>query len=170
MSVYSTVIVSLASLHFHVHPNCTGVPARHGPAHMDRGPVTGFVLETNGSGAVYLSGDTVWYEGTVAVASRFDVRLAVRFTGAARVPAVGLDHLTMTAAEAAQAARLFANAPIVPLHFQGWRHFSESRAEITQAFADAGISRQLRWLEPGVPTAIFGKQSVGAPAAGPTPP
>lgn len=46
----------------------TGTPARHGPARGNRGPVTGFVLTSTESlpalpGALYLSGDTVWYEG-----------------------------------------------------------------------------------------------------------
>ena len=43
----------------------TGTPARHGPAHADRGPVIGFVLTFTDDPAVgiYLSGDTVWYEG-----------------------------------------------------------------------------------------------------------
>ncbi|HVP46467.1 MAG TPA: hypothetical protein VMT32_07785 [Bryobacteraceae bacterium] len=60
----------------------------------------------------------------------------------------------MTAAEAVEAARLFANAPIVPLHFEGWEHFSESRGEIMGAFVHAGMTERLRWLNPGVPTAI----------------
>lgn len=132
----------------------TGTPARHGPAHMDRGPVTGFVLDSDGAGAVYISGDTVWYEGAAAVGSRFDIRLAVLFMGAARVAAAGPDHLTMTAAEAVEAARVFANAPIVPLHFEGWRHFSESRDDIERAFTGAGLAGRLRWLNPGVATDV----------------
>lgn len=134
----------------------TGTPARHGPAHMDRGPVTGFVLETGDakSGAVYISGDTVWYEGAATVASCFDVRIAILFMGAARVAAVGPDHLTMTATEAVEAARSFPNAAIVPLHFEGWAHFSESRDEIARAFTTAGMAERLRWLNAGVPTAI----------------
>ena len=108
----------------------------------------------SGAGAVYISGDTVWYEGAAAVGSRFDIRLAVLFMGAARVAAAGPDHLTMTAAEAVEAARVFANAPIVPLHFEGWRHFSESRDDIERAFTGAGLAGRLRWLNPGVATDV----------------
>jgi L-ascorbate metabolism protein UlaG (beta-lactamase superfamily) len=69
--------------------------------------------------------------------------------GAARVPEVGPFHLTMTAVEAVEAARAFACAAIVPLHFEGWAHFSEGREEISQAFAAAGLNDRLRWPEPG---------------------
>jgi hypothetical protein len=39
-------------------------PARHGPARLDRGPVIGFVLSflDDPASAVYISGDTVWYD------------------------------------------------------------------------------------------------------------
>ena len=37
----------------------------------------------------------------------------------------------------------------MPLHFEGWAHFSESRAEIDRAFAAAGLTDRLRWPIPG---------------------
>jgi L-ascorbate metabolism protein UlaG (beta-lactamase superfamily) len=69
--------------------------------------------------------------------------------GAARVPEVGPQHLTFTAAEAVSAARLFGDAVIVPLHFEGWAHYSESRSHIDAAFADARLTHRLRILESG---------------------
>jgi L-ascorbate metabolism protein UlaG (beta-lactamase superfamily) len=128
----------------------TATPARHGPAQVERGPVIGFVLERDGeAGAVYLSGDTVWYEGVAEVAARFRVRTAVLFLGAARVAAVGDWPLTFTAEGAVEAARAFAGASVVPLHFEGWEHFSESRVEVEAAFARAGLGDRLRWPVPG---------------------
>jgi L-ascorbate metabolism protein UlaG (beta-lactamase superfamily) len=129
----------------------TATPARHGPAHADRGPVVGFALAFRDDPAdvLYLSGDTVWYEGVREVSERFSVRTAVLFMGAARVRAVGEWHLTFTAAEGVEAARAFSKATIVPLHFEGWEHFSESRSDIDQAFQDAGLADRLRWLTPG---------------------
>jgi L-ascorbate metabolism protein UlaG (beta-lactamase superfamily) len=129
----------------------TATPARHGPAGSDRGPVVGFVLEAGGAGgpAVYVSGDTVWFEGVAEVARRFQVGAAVLFLGAARVAEVGPDHLTMTAEEAVRSALAFPRATVVPLHFEGWAHFSEDRAAIASAFAAAGLAERLRWPEPG---------------------
>jgi L-ascorbate metabolism protein UlaG (beta-lactamase superfamily) len=131
----------------------TATPARHGPDGGDRGPVIGFLMAAaeQPDAGIYVSGDTVWYEGVEQVARRARVRCAILFLGAARVRAVGPAHLTFTAEEAVQAARTFGDALIVPLHFEGWEHFSEGRADIEEAFARAGLADRLRWLEPGVP-------------------
>jgi L-ascorbate metabolism protein UlaG (beta-lactamase superfamily) len=130
----------------------TGTPARHGPTDGDRGPVTGFVLtvDEQPESGVYVSGDTVWYEGMADIAQRFPIKLAILFMGAARVPEVGPHHLTLTAEEGVVAARAFSQAAIVPLHFEGWAHFSEGRADIEAAFAKANLANRLHWLTPGV--------------------
>jgi L-ascorbate metabolism protein UlaG (beta-lactamase superfamily) len=130
----------------------TAAPARHGPPDGDRGPVIGFVLHRRNATnhAVYFSGDTVWYEGVVDVARRFSVDLALLNMGAARVAAAGPSHLTFTGAEGVKAAGAFPEATIVPLHFEGWAHFSESRADVETAFAAAGLQDRLRWLRSGI--------------------
>ncbi len=135
----------------------TGAPARHGPADQDRGPVTGFILTLRDmpERAIYISGDTVWYEGVAEVARRFSVCVAVLFMGAARVQEVGPAHLTFTAGEAVEAARLFDQATILPLHYEGWEHFSENRQQIESAFESAGLASRLRWLPPGRPETVF---------------
>lgn len=128
----------------------TGVPGRHGPEENDRGPVIGFVLQTDlGGPALYVSGDTVWYDGLREIGQRYDVDRAILFMGAARVPEVGPYPLTMSADDGVQFARVFPKAAIVPLHYEGWKHFSESRAEITAAFDRAELAGRLHWLEPG---------------------
>lgn len=45
-------------------------------------------------------------------------------------------------------------ALLVPVHYEGWEHFSESRSEIERAFAAAGLAGRLRWPAPGAPTEI----------------
>lgn len=131
----------------------TSTPARHGPPGGDRGPVTGFVLELAGRGepAVYVTGDTVWYEGVAEVAQRFTVGAVLLFAGAARVSAAGPSHLTFDARDAVELARAFPAAVIAPLHYEGWEHFSEGRPELERAFGDAGLSTRLRWLTSGEP-------------------
>jgi L-ascorbate metabolism protein UlaG (beta-lactamase superfamily) len=134
----------------------TGTPARHGPAGADRGPVIGFVLALAESpeSAIYISGDTVWYEGVAEVSQRFSVQIAILFMGAAQVAAAGPAPLTFTANEGVEAARAFADAVIIPLHYEGWEHFSESRKDIQDAFAAAGLDSRLRWMEPGRATEV----------------
>ena len=103
-------------------------------------------------GAVYVSGDTVWYDGTLEVSERFDVRIALLFCGAARVAVAGENDLTMSADDAVMAARALPRATIVPLHYEGWEHFTQSRAHIERAFAKAGLDQRLAWLPAGTPT------------------
>lgn len=124
----------------------TATPARHGPAGGDRGPVTGFVLTRGDTGpAVYVSGDTVWFEGVAEVVRRFDIVIAVLFMGAARVAATGAAAITMTAADGVQFARACPGATIVPVHFEDWAHFSEHGDTIQRAFEAAGLAQRLRW-------------------------
>lgn len=126
----------------------TAVPARHGPAGGDRGPALGFVLEADGK-TIYFSGDTVWFEGVEEIARRFRADVALLNCGAAKVAAAGPHHLTFTAAEGVEIARRWPDAAIVPLHFEGWQHFSEGRREIEDAFRTAGLEKRVRWLTPG---------------------
>ena len=134
----------------------TGTPARHGPAGGDRGPVTGFVLAYQDAPArgVYVAGDTVWYDGVAEVARRFPVAVVVLNMGAARVAAAGPHALTMTAADGIATAQAFPAATIVPLHFEGWAHFTESRDQIQQAFVQAGLAARLCWIAPGATVSL----------------
>lgn len=137
----------------------TATPARHGPVDGDRGPCIGFLLEpVDGDRVpgpvVYVSGDTVWYEAVEAIGRGMIVHFAFLNLGAARVPAAGPHHLTFTAEEAVQLARAWPSATLIPLHFEGWRHFSEGRSEVDAAFQAAGLSHRLHWMPAGVPTLL----------------
>jgi L-ascorbate metabolism protein UlaG (beta-lactamase superfamily) len=131
-------------------------PARHGPVGGDRGPVIGFVVHFTDTpqNCVYISGDSVWYEGMQEVAGRFAVSVAVLHLGAARVLIVGAHHITMTAEEAVEVARALSDATIVPVHFEGWQHFSEGKSEILEAFRRANLEQRLVWPIAGQPTEI----------------
>jgi L-ascorbate metabolism protein UlaG (beta-lactamase superfamily) len=128
----------------------TATPARHGPYGCEArsGPVTGFALRRAGSPqaeTLYFSGDTVWFDGVAEVARWFHVTTAVLNMGAARVEAAGPAPLTMTAQDGIELARAMPDATIVPLHFEDWAHFSESRKIIESAFQAAGLQERLRW-------------------------
>jgi L-ascorbate metabolism protein UlaG (beta-lactamase superfamily) len=121
------------------------------------GEVAGFVIQRlNNSGpAVYVTGDTVWYERVAEVARRLSVAAIVLFAGAARVKARGPEALTMTHEDALATAAAFPDALIFPVHHNGWEHFSESQQTLKDAFAQAGVIHRLRPLEPGVPVEIL---------------
>jgi L-ascorbate metabolism protein UlaG (beta-lactamase superfamily) len=120
------------------------------------GEVTGFVLayDDQPREAIYISGDTVWFEGVAEVGRRFHVNAIVLFMGAARLPERGPAALTMTTADALETARAFPGAAIVPVHYQGWAHFTEGPDDIARAFAGAGLSGRLRLLQPGESIAL----------------
>ena len=133
----------------------TATPARHGPAGIEplAGDVIGFVLSpAGGARPIYITGDTVWYDGVADVARRFHAGLVLLFAGAAKTR--GAFHLTMDANDAIETAHAFPDATIVPVHYEGWAHFSESGDDLVQAFKTLGIGNRLRMLEPGVATAI----------------
>ncbi|HZC04954.1 MAG TPA: MBL fold metallo-hydrolase [Ktedonobacterales bacterium] len=136
----------------------TATPARHGPEQVAplAGHVTGWLLEWDGQrrGAVYLSGDTVLFEGVEEVAHRGRVSVALLNFGAARAQRFGPFDITFTGDEGAQVARLLGDATIIPLHYEGWSHFSQGRAEVEQAFAAAGLTERLRVLPIGQPVTL----------------
>jgi L-ascorbate metabolism protein UlaG (beta-lactamase superfamily) len=136
----------------------TATPARHGPhgAEAYSGQVAGFVLswEQEASRTLYFSGDTVWYEELTQVAQRFEVGVALLNLGAARLEVLGPVDLTMNAQGAIKAARTFLAATLVPVHVEGWAHFSESQAQANQLLTQAGLINRFVWLKPGVPALL----------------
>ncbi|MBS2536588.1 MBL fold metallo-hydrolase [Catenulispora sp. NF23] len=130
----------------------TGVPALHGPEGSEPvvGEVTGFVLTGEGLPTVYVSGDNASLDLVREIAARYaPVDVALLFAGGARTPLLDFAYLTLTSAEAAQAATILRAGAVVPLHFEQWAHFSEGGEQLQAAFAAAGQSDQLHLLKPG---------------------
>ena len=130
-------------------------PARHGPVGIEplTGDVIGFLIGLEQPGdAIYISGDTVWYEGVAEVARRFRPRLVIPFAGAARTR--GAFRLTMDGNDAIETAHAFKDALIAPIHTDGWAHFTESGAELAAAFEALGLGERLRALKPGTATRL----------------
>jgi L-ascorbate metabolism protein UlaG (beta-lactamase superfamily) len=134
----------------------TATLARHGPAGIEplSGDVIGFVVSSNKSGSrpIYVSGDTVWYDGVAEVARRFKAGVVLPFAGAAQTR--GPFHLTMDTNDAIETARAFPDALIVPVHTDGWAHFRQNAGDLRATFDTLGFGSRLRILEPGVATVI----------------
>jgi L-ascorbate metabolism protein UlaG (beta-lactamase superfamily) len=132
----------------------TATPARHGPHGIEplAGDVIGFVVSSKDSRPVYISGDTVWYDGVAEVARRFKAGVVLPFAGAAQTR--GPFHLTMDTNDTIETARAFGDAVIVPLHTDGWAHFRQNANDLRVSFEALGVGSRIRLLEPGVATAI----------------
>ncbi len=73
---------------------------------------------------------------------------AILFAGAAETR--GRFNLTMNNNNnAIEAAHAFGQAEIVPVHNDGWAHFSETLADFAQAFATLGLSGRVVLLAAG---------------------
>ncbi len=147
LAPWQQVLVTAADGHSLV---VTATLARHGPWGIEpiSGPVTGFVVSTpDGRDLVYVTGDTVWYEGTAEVARRFRPATVVMNTGRAQTR--GPFHLTMDGNDALEAARAFPGARLVGIHNEGWAHFTESAADLERAFSALGQRERLLALERG---------------------
>lgn len=133
----------------------TATPCRHGPpgSHPIVGDVIGFALKWEGQedGVLWVSGDTVLYDGVREVATRLDVDTAVLHLGGVRFPISGPLRYTMTAAEAVELVALIDPREAIPIHYEGWKHFREGRAAIEAELASAppGVRDRFRWLPIG---------------------
>lgn len=141
--LFGGTVIGLDSWETHElgHVTVTAVPALHGPPGSEPlvGTVTGFVLESPGEPTVYVSGDNASLSLVEQIADRFpDIDIAVLFAGAVRVP--GIDGLlTLSATDAAEAARTLGASRVVGLHVEDWEHFTENAADFAAAFSGTGL-------------------------------
>ena len=135
----------------------TATPCRHGPplSHPIVGDVIGFALRWDGQehGVLWISGDTVLFDGVRQVADRLQVDTAILHLGGVRFPVFRPLRFTMTAAEAVELCGQIRPRTIIPVHYEGWQHFRQGREEIEREFATAPeeIRESVRWLPIGEP-------------------
>lgn len=136
----------------------TATPAQHGIliARPFAGQTIGFMLEweSQQNGALYISGDTIYYHGIDEIAERFTVSVGIFHLGRASFPLTGPIRFTMDAKDGVQAAQKLNPHTIIPIHYEGWKHFAEGRNIIEKQFAQAGISEKVKWLSLGEPTQV----------------
>ena len=164
----------------------TATPAHHRPRWLPElgHQVIGFLLEWDAvpgaldapaNGAIYISGDTVYFGGIKELGERsqrahegkpsqparhwwrpwkeiprrdMKIGTALLHLGAVRFLVPGL-HYTFTAGEAARTARETGAKTVIPIHYEDkvWDHFKQTRDDYIGAFKDAGTP-ELTWLHP----------------------
>jgi L-ascorbate metabolism protein UlaG (beta-lactamase superfamily) len=124
-------------------------------AHSTRRPntgreVTGFVITSAGVPTVYVSGDNASLDLVQAVAERLGpIDVAVLFAGAAQTALLGDAYLTLTSAQAAQAARILAARRVFPVHYNSWTHFHRRPRESVAGVHRSRSRRPNHLLAPG---------------------
>jgi L-ascorbate metabolism protein UlaG (beta-lactamase superfamily) len=138
----------------------TATPCRHGPR-LSRpivGDVVGFALRWDGQehGVLWVSGDTVLFDGVREVAERLTVDIALLHAGGVRFPVTGPLHYSLTGGAFAETVALVRPRTTVPVHYEGWSHFHDGREAIDRAFATAPDEARasLRWLPLGEPVDV----------------
>ena len=138
----------------------TATPCRHGPphSHFIVGDVIGFALRWDGQehGVLWISGDTVLYDGVREVADRLTVDTALLHLGGVQFPVTGPVRYTMTARDAVELCGLIRPRAAIPIHYEGWKHVRQGATAIEAEFARAPeeIRARIRWLPIGVPVEI----------------
>jgi L-ascorbate metabolism protein UlaG (beta-lactamase superfamily) len=133
----------------------TATPCRHGPplSHPLIGDVIGFALRWDGQehGVLWISGDTVLYDGVRQVADRLRVDVALLHLGGVQFPVTGPVRYTMTGRDAVELCRLLRPRTAIPIHYEGWAHFRDGREAVERTLAGAppDVAARFRWLPIG---------------------
>jgi L-ascorbate metabolism protein UlaG (beta-lactamase superfamily) len=130
----------------------TALHAQHGPDGTDeiQGPVLGFLLEAPGAGRIYVSGDNASRDVVRAIVERTgEVEIAILNAGAVQLPKFDGAYLTLSADHAADVTRILGARVVIPLHFEGWAHFTQGADQLLAAFRGNGIRDRLLMLERG---------------------
>ena len=130
----------------------TAVHAQHGPDGSDelQGPVLGFVLAAPGAETVYISGDNASRDVVRSIVEKTGaLEIAILNAGAVQLSKFDGAYLTLSADHAADVAKILQARVVIPLHFEGWGHFTQGANELKAAFSGNGIRDRLVMLERG---------------------
>jgi L-ascorbate metabolism protein UlaG (beta-lactamase superfamily) len=131
----------------------TAVPGQHalGLARRLLPPVMGSVLEFASGATVehrlYITGDTLYFDGLAEIPNRFTLDSAVAHLGGTTLPG-GL-VVTMDAAQGVALMRTLDPVPVVPVHYDDYGVFKSPLADFEAAAREAGYAGRVRRVERG---------------------
>ncbi|KIJ36151.1 hypothetical protein M422DRAFT_261478 [Sphaerobolus stellatus SS14] len=138
----------------------TGTPCKHVPG----GEVVGFIVESADFGtasdgrpnAIYFSGDTVYIEDLKKIKDKWHIAAAIFNWGNAKTfMREEVIKITLDGKDAVQLFKDIGADVLIPIHFEGWEHFTQSKDALEKDFKEGGIEDKVRWLTPGKPTKVL---------------
>ncbi|NOU46264.1 MAG: MBL fold metallo-hydrolase [Bacteroidales bacterium] len=139
----------------------TATPAQHRPWWIPKffsGNVIGFIIEFDEQkdGVIYISGDTVYFNGIDEVASKYKIDIGVFHVGSAQFRYLtGFGQYTMDSKDLVKAVKVLNPNVIVPIHHNGWSHFKESDRLLYQTLSENEFTKkQTTFLTSGQKTTI----------------
>lgn len=139
----------------------TAIPAQH--TNIKRlnkivGKVIGFTIEWEGqkNGCLYISGDTVLFEGIYELQKRKKINTAILHLGAGAFPYLKKNlRLTMNGEEAIKTTKLLNTNTTIPIHYEGWWHFKQSVKSLKNEIEKSEENDKFLWLTSGVETELL---------------
>lgn len=139
----------------------TAIPAQHtNIKRLDRlmGKVLGFTIEWDGqeNGCIYISGDTVLFEGIYELAAKKKVDIAILHLGAGAFPYLKRNlRVTMNGEEAIETAKLLNPNSVIPIHYEGWWHFRQNTKSLKNEIEKSTQNGKFLWLKSGIETELM---------------
>jgi L-ascorbate metabolism protein UlaG (beta-lactamase superfamily) len=136
----------------------TATPAQHHPWWLPEffsGEVIGFVIELSNASrtVIYISGDTVYFNGIREVAKRFKVDVGIFHVGSVEFRYLtGFGRYTMNSNDLIKAVHTLQPRLVIPIHHKGWSHFKEKEGVLKKKIAvDPDIASRTQYLISGEP-------------------
>lgn len=139
----------------------TAAPAQHRPSWLPEffsGKVIGFIIgfDAQTEGVIYISGDTVFFEGVKEVGRRYKIDIGIYHVGSVQFRYItGFGRYTMNGNDLMKA--FYATSPrlMIPIHHKGWSHFKEREQALMKTINDHPLaSASLKILQSGVRTIL----------------
>jgi L-ascorbate metabolism protein UlaG (beta-lactamase superfamily) len=136
----------------------TAIPAQHtNIKRLDKimGKVIGFTLEWEGqtNGCMYISGDTVLFDGLYELEQKKKVDIAILHLGAGAFPYLKKNlRVTMNGKEAIATTQLLNPSIVIPIHYEGWWHFKQSVKSLKSEIERSELNEKFLWLKSGTET------------------
>lgn len=116
---------------------------RHGTGEIgaQMAPVSGFVVQAEGSPSLYVAGDTIWCDEVSEALNAHRPDVIVVNAGAARF--LEGDPITMTAEDVAEVCQAAPEARVIAVHMEAINHCLLTRAELAEALDEQGLSERV---------------------------